>query len=231
MSQHNFSPQYGQILLRVGGASIVTSWILWGAFPQAAFSQYVPLPADPPKEPSIINGSRNRDHLLVFAPQKQIGYFVAGSDIGVAWQVQVDQLPYEMDIRFYNQDQEEIYAYQDSFTQSGVLRKTFPDLSPLLLPNQTYFMEVIMTHNLDSDRKTYESFTAQIEVRDLSPSLETQVMLASSPAERTRLYAEAGYWYSALSEATDQQLLSLITELATLEQLEIPSLLQNCPPN
>lgn len=225
MRQHSFSDQCWQILPQMGFASVVTSCLLWGAAPQAAFSQYVPLPADPPKEPSIINGSRNRDHLLVFAPQKQVGHFVVGSEIGVAWQV--DQLPYEIDIRFYNQDREEIYAYQESFDQPEILRKTFPDLSPLLLPNQTYFMEVILTHNLDSDRKTYESFTSQIEVRDLSPTLEAQILLASSPAERTRLYAEAGYWYSAISEATDQQLLSLITELATLEQIKIPSLLQN----
>jgi hypothetical protein len=102
-------------------------------------------------------------------------------------------------------------------TLSGrLVRRSLPWTEGVLEVGHRYFWEI--SFDFDPLTPQYDqSFTAEIDVVEPSANLTAALAQATSGAERSAIYAEAGYWYDAIGAAEGEQIQVLVKTLAELE--------------
>ena len=184
---------------------------------------YTPPQGNPPEGPTVANGSRgacSNDSslpLTVLAPLSHVGQSSTSMPT-LAWFVPATN-PYRVSISLYRPQAdgrlEQIYLEEKEEQTSGILRATLPT-AEILEMGQRYYWEVAIA--CDPQSPTYDqTFTATIDLVAPSPELAAKLADATTSQDRLAIYAAEGYWYDALREATDTQLGTLLSDLASLE--------------
>jgi hypothetical protein len=144
----------------------------------------------------------------------------------LSWFV-ADGRPYQFEVFLFKAEAdgtlEQVYRYSSheevevATDMSGrLVRRSLPWTESALEAGQRYFWEV--SFDFDPATPQYDqSFVAQMDVVEPSGDLTVALANAESGAERSAIYAKAGYWYDALREAEGAQIGTLVGKLATLE--------------
>lgn len=109
----------------------------------------------------------------------------------------------------------------------GVMKLSpFAENEPGLQPGKQYLWQVVIQCDLDNPSGDLVSQTS-LEVVAMPASLQSKLSRAANSAERSNLYAEAGFWYDALGEALKQAEASKLGTLGAellndLAQSEVP---------
>jgi hypothetical protein len=194
------------------------------AMAPAAWAQYRPPQGDPPRGSTIANSSRgfrynrSRPPLLILAPIRHVGRSSSTNPI-LSWFISLSE-PYRIEISFYKVLEDGsldlVFLHEDVQSTRGMIRTAFPELTEILHMGERYRWQVAVAED-PADPDDDLAFTAEIDLVAPDLDLETQLATATTPAQKAEIYAEAGYWYDALREATDPQLSSFLEQLAALE--------------
>ena len=194
--------------------------------------QYQPPAGDPPTGPVVSNGTRDscgetyEIPLTVLAPSRHVGQTTTTTPT-LAWFVPATT-PYRISLSLYTLEEDQSLELVKQFeyveSASGLVSFTVPEEDFQLQSGQRYLWEVGLACTPDS--LIYDqAFVAELDIRETSPSLTAALANAQTPLEKAEIYAGAGYWYDALSEAliaaensdTDSSVQSLLDELAESE--------------
>jgi hypothetical protein len=200
------------------------------AFPASA--GYTPPQGNAPTGPTVANGSRGACEndtqvpLLILAPMSHVGRSTT-TQPSLSWFVPASK-PYRVEVTFYRQEDngtlQEIYLHEAVENTGGIIRNTLPT-GEVLQMGQRYSWQVAIA--CDPDSPTYDqTFTATIDLVAPPADLTAKIAAAQTKEEKSTLYAEAGYWYDSLREASEAQLQSLVQQLAALEPTQQGQFLQ-----
>lgn len=166
--------------------------------------------------------------LTALAPYKHIGQTVSAHPT-FAWFVP-DSKSFPMEFRLYKYDGSgrRVLAQRiDLQSKPGIMTQSLPEDEPGLSVGQKYRWQVVIFCNPDEPSGDLVT-EADIEVVEMSAQLKTALSNTTDPLERVNLYAEAGVWYNALSEAlgtsesssTREYVFSLLENLVRVEEPE-----------
>jgi hypothetical protein len=201
----------------------------------SAFAGYKP-PADqkPPRGNTISGGSRggcsgtSKIPLTALAPQQYIGLTVSTRPT-FAWYIP-DAQSYQMEFDLFEYsatNQPKLIARIPLETSQGIMKLSLPESIPDLTVGKTYLWQVAISCKEgfpSSDLIT----RAQFEITQLKPDEKMSLNAAQTPLQKADIYANAGLWYDALSEALTAEntpqsramISSLLEELAQGETSE-----------
>jgi hypothetical protein len=201
---------------------------------QATLAAYKP-PSDqkPPSGYTDSSGIRGRcktigtGSLTLLAPVTHVGQTTSVHPT-FAWFVAHHQrVPMEFSLyEFDNNDQPHKLIYKSQLQSSpGIMKLSLPQEQPGLSVGQKYLWQVEILCNRNRPSRNLLART-EIEVVAMPASLKDALDHEQDRTQRATLYAEAGMWYDALSEALNpsntgelgKAAANLIQDLANLEQ-------------
>ena len=223
--------------------SLVTSCVLslsLAVIP-AALADYQPDPTQPPpKGNTTSSGPRggcesiDEPPLTVLAPHKHVG-LTTSTHPTFAWFVPNSKpFPMEFTLFAYGPDNNLKLVQKISLKSSpGIMKLSLPKDKPGLALGQSYLWQVSISCNPNSPSSDVVA-EAEIQVVEMSPTLKNALSATENRLERAKLYAEAGLWYNALSEALGsaenarlgQVASTLLEDLAKLEKPEDSQILR-----
>lgn len=197
-----------------------------------ARAQYVPPTGEAPQGPTVANGARSgcgdRFDFAALAPVGHVGR-TSGAAPHLSWFVDA-AAPYRVEVSFYRPTDagppELLEPLHEEIVRSaGVADRSFLELAEQLESGQRYYWQIAIA--CDPESPSYDRvFVAELDIVAPSPELAAALAAAGDRDGQARVYAEAGYWYDALREATDPQKVLLLEELAALEPRERGRVLQ-----
>lgn len=203
-----------------------------------ALAEYKPPPDQrPPSGYTTSTGPRGGcegsggTSLTVLAPQKHVGQ-TASVHPTFAWFVPDSKpLPMEFALYKYGPDSRPKLAHKLELKSSpGIMKLSFPKDKPALAVGQRYLWQVAIL--CDPNHPSSDLVAkAEIEVVEMPPTLKRALSTRMDRHEIIDLYAKAGLWYDALSEALETAENSRLGEVAStlledLAKLEEPEATQ-----
>ncbi|MCX7594854.1 MAG: DUF928 domain-containing protein [Fischerella sp.] len=201
---------------------------------QATLAAYKP-PRDqkPPSGYTDSSGVRGRckttgtGSLTLLAPITHVGQTTSAHPT-FAWFVTHHQrMPIEFSVyEFDNNEQPHKLVYRSEVQSSpGIMKLSLPKEQPGLSVGQKYLWQVEILCNRNRPSRNLLA-SAEIEVVAIPASLKDALNHEQDRTQRATLYAEAGMWYDALSEALNTSntgalgivAANLIQDLAKLEK-------------
>jgi hypothetical protein len=159
--------------------------------------------------------------LTVLAPLSYTGQAISTHPT-LFWFV-ADQQSYPLEFQLYQQanGKRQMLHKVKMQSQPGLMRLALDQIE--LQPGQTYNWRVILSCNLNYPSGDSVA-GATIQVVPLSSGLRSQLSTAKTPIDRANLYAQNGFWYDAIAEASQPNLsakplqASLVSDLAKSER-------------
>lgn len=128
---------------------------------------------------------------------------LTASEHPTVWVYLPSALTAETAIEFVLQDATDQELYRTQFTatvQPGLIRFAVPETAPAIELDKPYFWTLVIYCN---PVRPSDSVFVQGTVQRSTLTSEQQTLLAADPLERSRLYAEFGFWYDALTTLAD----------------------------
>ncbi|HAX75247.1 MAG TPA: hypothetical protein DCY88_05275 [Cyanobacteria bacterium UBA11372] len=139
--------------------------------------------------------------LTVLAPLKHVGQTASVRPM-FAWFVP-DTKPFPLEFKLFEltgNNTFKLVEKVDLQSSSGIMKLSLPENKPGLAVGQRYLWQIAL--KCDSNHpSTWVVSRAQIEVVEMPSNLRTVLSTTKNPLEISDLYARAGLWYDALSEA------------------------------
>jgi len=207
----------------------------------AALANYVPPPDQKPapsgeqSQAGTIRGCNAQEmSLTLLAPRNHVGQTISQRPT-FAWFLRGSG-SFEVKFAIYELvqggDRKEKEIYTNSFqSSSGIMKLASFSIDELGLEvGKDYFWRVIVYCEPGKPTIRFNE-RASIKVVEMPPALPSQLDEAATSAEKANIYAEAGLWYDALSEALNLTQASqlgelgsaLLEDLARWEASQIPS--------
>lgn len=139
--------------------------------------------------------------LTLLAPQRHIGQ-TASTHPTFAWFIP-DSRPFAMEFTLYEygSDSRPKLAHKLELKSSpGIMKLSLPQNKPGLVRGQRYLWQVAILCDPNYPSSDLVA-KAEIEVVEMPPSLNRTLFTKMADHEMADLYAKAGLWYDALSEA------------------------------
>jgi hypothetical protein len=206
-------------------SAIALSLVLGIALP--AIAAYKPRNRRPPKGPITHTGTRdgcNSQGLLVnpLAPRDHIAEFGQNSSrstpLTFAWSISNPQAAtaLNLEVNLYRLGETQAFVTTLPVTQVGKNSWTATIDQPVE-PGQ-YAWQI--SNKCGASSSTITPFQL-FEQSQLPSTVETAIATAKTPAQRSQIYAESGFWYNALNEAlVSDQARTIADLLADLQNLE-----------
>ncbi len=185
-----------------GIASLILSISFW--IPIVALAKYTPPPnPSKPKETgtnTTRGGSCEGDSaavLTALVPFSHMGQTISGHPT-FTWFVP-DRTSRPLQFRLFTRSGQLLYRTEME-SQPGIMSVALPANGPQLSIGQSYQWQVVLICDRNVPSRNVVA-AAEIQVVGPAASLQTQLAAAQTPQQRIDLYAKAGLWYDAITEA------------------------------
>ncbi len=208
----------------VVGTAVSLGCVLGMITGSPVWAGYTPPEGDPPRGSTIANSTRGscqtgtQPLLTPLAPTSHVGQSSTTSPT-LSWYVSTSHL-HRIEVSLYSIDKTHetpqlIYLFEEVRSQSGLHAQTLPPAEISLQAGERYLWQVAIA--CDPESPSYDqAIVAELEIVTPPDALVAKVEQLND-TEKAMVYAESGYWYDALRDATDSQVRSLLKELAALE--------------
>jgi hypothetical protein len=208
-----------------GGLLICSLLVFCHAAP--ALARYTPS-RTAPRVPTGSTGRRggctteNRAKLTVLAPKSHVGQTIS-SHPRLAWFVP-DAVPLSMEFYLYELDatgNRSLIQQANLQSNPGIMSLPLSPNQPGLEVGKRYYWQIVLL--CDANHPSSGVVVgAEIERVEPSPALTNALATASSLADQSMLYAEAGLWYDAMNTAFEANSeATIISLLENLMQVEV----------
>jgi hypothetical protein len=205
------------------------------AIAPATLARYVSPPhPTSPRIPTQSTGTRGGCEALaglpltLLAPKKQVGQTVSLHPTFVWFVPDTKPLPLEFRLFEVGPNEQLKLTKKIAISSSpGIMKLSLPENEPSLAVGSRYLWQVAIFCN-PNHPSTASVAKAEFLVVETPAALRQALATTSNPSQRREIYANAGLWYDALSEALEtatssklgKAVSSLLEDLAQLEEPE-----------